>query len=43
MTAASNRKAKLKAALAERQRLAEPAMPPHLNPINKLIVCQWQP
>ena len=27
---------------AERQRLAEPAMPPHLNPINKLIVCPWQ-
>lgn len=43
MTAASNRKAKLKAALAERQRLAELAMPPHLNPINRLIVCQWQP
>ena len=43
MTAASNRKYKLKAALEERQRLAEPAMPPHLNPINKLIVCQWQP
>ena len=28
---------------AERQRLAAPAMPPHLNPINKLIVCPWQP
>ena len=28
---------------AERQRLAEPTMPPHLNPINRLIVCQWQP
>lgn len=27
----------------ERQRLAEPAMPPHLNPINRLVVCQWQP
>ena len=43
MTAESNRKSRLKAAMAERQRLAEPAMPPHLNPINKLIVCQWQP
>ena len=43
MTAASNRKAKLKAALAERQRLAEPTMPPHLNPANRLIVCPWQP
>ena len=28
---------------AERQQLAEPTMPPHLNPINRLIVCQWQP
>ena len=27
---------------AERQRLAEPAMTPHLNPINQLIVCPWQ-
>ena len=27
---------------AEQQRLAESAMPPHLNPINRLIVCQWQ-
>lgn len=43
MTAASNRKAKLKAALEEQQRLAEPAMPPHMNPINRLIVCPWQP
>ena len=43
MNAASNRKAKLKAALAEQQRLAAPAMPPQLNPINQLIVCQWQP
>lgn len=43
MTAASNRKAKLKAALAEQQRLAELAMPPHLNPTNRLIVCPWQP
>ena len=43
MNAASNRKYKLKAALAERQRLAKPAMPPHLNPINRLIVCPWQP
>ena len=43
MAAASNRKAKLKAELAEQQRLAAPAIPPHLNPINRLIVCQWQP
>jgi len=43
MNAASNRKAKLKAALAEQQRLAASAMPPHLNPMNQLIVCQWQP
>lgn len=43
MTAASNRKYKLKAALEERQRLAEAQIPPHLNPINKLIVCPWQP
>ena len=42
MTAVSNRKAKLKAALEEQQRLAEPAMPPHMNPINRLIVCPWQ-
>ena len=28
---------------AERQRLAEAQIPPHLNPINRLIVCQWQP
>nr|DAQ50837.1 MAG TPA: Meiotic chromosome segregation protein [Caudoviricetes sp.] len=28
---------------AERQRLAEAQIPPHLNPINQLIVCQWQP
>lgn len=43
MTAASNRKSKLKAALAEQQRLAAHSMPPHLNPMNQLIVCQWQP
>ena len=43
MNAASNRKCKLKAALAERQRLAEAQIPPHLNPTNRLIVCQWQP
>ena len=43
MTAASNRKAELKAALAEQQRLAEAKIPPHLNPINRLIVCPWQP
>lgn len=43
MTAASNRKSKLKAALAEQQRLAASAMPPHLNPMNQLICLQWQP
>lgn len=43
MAAASNRKAKLKAALEERQRLAEVQIPPYLNPINRLIVCSWQP
>ena len=43
MNTASNRKAKLKEALAEKQRLAESTMPPHLNPINRLIVCPWQP
>ena len=43
MNAASNRKARLKAVLAEQQRLAELAMPPQLNPINRLIVCHWQP
>ena len=43
MIAESNRKSRLKAAMAERQRLAEPTMPPHLNPMNQLIVCQWQP
>lgn len=36
-------KARRRERAAERQRLAAPAMPPHLNPINKLIVCQWQP
>ena len=41
--AASNRKAKLKAALAEQQQLAAPAIPPHLNSDNYLIVCPWQP
>ena len=29
--------------VAECQRLAGPATPPHLNPINRLIVCPWQP
>ena len=43
MNATSRRKFLLKAALAEQQRLAEPTMPPHLNPINRLIVCPWQP
>ena len=43
MNAASNRKARLKAVLAEQQRLAEAQIPPHLNPTNRLIVCQWQP
>ena len=43
MNAASNRKFWLKAALAEQQRLAEAQIPPYLNPINRLIVCQWQP
>lgn len=43
MTAASNRKSKLKAALAEQQRLAEAQIPPHLNPMNQLICLQWQP
>lgn len=42
MNAASNRKSQLKAALAEQQRLAEPTMPPHLNPDNYLIVCPLQ-
>ena len=43
MNAASNRKARLKAVLAEQQRLAAAQIPPHLNPMNQLIVCQWQP
>ena len=28
---------------AERQRQAEAQIPPHLNPMNRLIVCPWQP
>lgn len=27
----------------KQERLAEAQIPPHLNPINQLIVCQWQP
>lgn len=38
-----NNEACKKKRAAERQRLAEPTMPPQLNPINQLIVCQWQP
>lgn len=43
MAVASNRKAKLKAALAEKQWLEESTVPPHMNPKNRLIVCPWQP
>ena len=37
------RKEQAEARKRERQRLAAPTMPPHLNPINRLVVCQWQP
>ena len=38
-----NNEAWKKKRAAERQRLAEPTMPPHLNPMNQLICLQWQP